>query len=285
MPMISTLRATRDDPLDDPLENPLLDGGVAPTVDKDRFASVEQALTRLAHQGASDAPDARPRGPASVEAVDARMSQSFAAATLGPAELGPADLSAQIPHEQRSPGKRGTLARVAIIVCLGAGAIWAWRSYGSAATNMIATWAPALSAPASAEQTPAAQTPEAAPQQPASAPPPAQAASQAASIPQPTTTVANEPSTGSARGQQAETMARDLAALRQTVDRLAAGQEQLVHEIAKLRAEKPLADKPAEKRTTRRLSAPARGSDVFDPAQNPNAPGVPRTLGSIVVPR
>lgn len=281
--MASILSATRDDPLEDPLVDPVLDGGVAPTVDKDRFASVEQALTRLAHQGASNTPDAQPRGPASIGAADACMSQSFAAATLGPAELGPADLAAQIPHEHASPGKRSTLARVAIAVCLGACAIWAWRAYGDAARGMVATWAPALSAPSSAERTLAPLTP--APPAVETSAPPAQAASQAASMAQPTTTVANQPSTGSARGQQAETMARDLAALRQTVDRLAAGQEQLVHEIAKLRAEKPLADKPAEKRAPRHLSTPARGSDVFDPAQNPNAPGVPRNLGAIVVPR
>jgi hypothetical protein len=90
---------------------------------------------------------------------------------------------------------------------------------------------------------------------------------------------ANEPGAASAKRQQIETMARDLAALRQTVDALAAGQGQLIREIAKLRAEKT--EKP-EKRRPRRMSAPAGHPDVFDPAQSPNAPGVPHTLGSTV---
>jgi len=290
MPMASTLSATRDDPL--------LDGGVAPAVEKDRYASVEEALTRLAHQGASDTPDARPREPASVGAADARVSQSFAAGALGPA-----DLSAQLPREQRSSGMRGTLARVAIVACLGVCAIWAWRSYGGLATAMVATWAPRLSAQPSAEQTPVPPTPAAASQQaaapatsaPAQAAAPAasqaaaqaasQAAAPAASIAPPATTVASEPPAAAAGRQQIETMARDLAALRQTVDRLAAGQEQLIHEMTKLQATKPPADKPAEKRTPRRASPPTHGSDAFDPTQSPTAPGVPRPLGAIVVPR
>jgi hypothetical protein len=259
-----------------------LDGGVAPTAAKDRFTNVEEALTRLAQQTASDTPDARPRAPASVGSADA--SRSIAAATLGPA-----DRVAQIPHEERSPGKRGTLARVALVACLGAAAILAWRSYGGRAADMVATLAAPFSARPAAERVPAPQTPEAALQQAAappaiatSTPPPAQAASQAASIAQPAPTAANAPSAASAKPRQVETMARDLAALRQTVDRLAAGQEQLIHEMAKLQAEKPQADKPPQRRTPRHSSAPARGPDVFDPAQSPNAPGVPRTLGSIV---
>jgi hypothetical protein len=265
---------------------------VAPTGREDCFTGVDEALARLAHQAASDTPDARPRGSASDTTADARISQTFAAATLGPA-----DLRAQIPREQRSLGKRGTLARVAIAVCLGASAIWAWRSYSDPARDMIATWARPLdwlSARPSADQTPAPRTPDPTPEQAAahpavetSAPPPAQAASQAASIAQPATTAANEPAAASAERPPIETMARDLAALRQTVEQLAAGQEQLTRELAKLQAEKPQADKPlAEKPHKRMLGhvpAPGPRSDVFDPAQNPNAPGVPHTLGSIVL--
>src|ERR1051325_7188195 len=105
MPMVSTLSATR--------VGPLPKGGVAPTVATDRFASVEEALTKLSRQTASETPDAPARGPASVGSADACVSQSLAAATLGPADLG-----AQIPREQRSPGKRRMLVRVAIAVCL-----------------------------------------------------------------------------------------------------------------------------------------------------------------------
>jgi septal ring factor EnvC (AmiA/AmiB activator) len=132
-----------------------------------------------------------------------------------------------------------------------------------------------------------------------SATPAAQASTQLVSNAQPATTAASAPAAASADRQQIATMARDLAALRQTIDRLAAGQEKLTRELAKLEADKPQADKPqadktqadkpaAEKpakRVQRRVSESGGSADVFDPAQNPNAPGVPRALGSIVVPR
>lgn len=217
--------------------------GVNPTVAEDHFADVEQALARLVNT--SYPPHPRVRGPASERSADARASRSFGAAMLGAADLRP-----PIPREQRSFGKRGTLTRVAIAVCL-TSAIWAWRSYGGPARDIIATWAPPLgliSARASADQTPSPQTPDPAAEQAPAPPavetstPAAKSASQAASIAQPATTVANEPVTATAERQQVE--ASDLAGLRQTVEQLAAGQEQLTREIAKLQAEKPHAQKP-----------------------------------------
>ena len=245
--MASTQGSTRADPR--------FDGGVAPTVAKAPFTGVEEALARLAHQAASDTPDARPRGPASDRSAEA----------LAVATLGPADLRAPIPREQRLLGRRGTLARAAIAFCLGATAIWAWHQHGGPARDMIATRARPLgwiSARPSADQTPAPQTLDLAPDQAAappavetSAPPPAQAASQAASIAQPATTAANEPGAASAERQQIETMARDLATLRQTVEQLAAGQEQLTRKIAKKpQAEEPKAEQP-DKRMLHRVSA------------------------------
>jgi hypothetical protein len=197
---------------------------------KDPFTDVEEGLARIVH--ASYPPDARVHGPASDRSADARISQSFAASSLGPADP-------PIPREHRSLSKRGTLARVAIAVCLGASAIWAWRLYGGPAT---------------------------------SAPPPVHAASQAASIAQPATTPANDPGAASAERQQAETS--DLAALRQTVEQLAAGQEQLSREIAKLQTEKLQADKPPAEKPDKhmlvRVSAdPA--PPVAEPARKPTA--------------
>jgi hypothetical protein len=241
-----------------------------PTMATDRFTGVEEALTRLAHQAASDTPDARPREPASDRSAEAPT-------------LGPADLRAPIQGEQRPLGKRG-IVRVAIAVCLGACAIWAWRSYGDTARDLIGFppfgW---ISPQPSAAQTPASEQAAAAPAIETSAPPPAQTAAQAASIAQPVTTAADEPATASAMREQNDAMARDLAALRQTVEQLAAGQEQLTREIAKLQAEKPQADSPKpEKPMPRRVSTPVSRSDLLDAAQKPNAPGVPRTRGSIV---
>jgi hypothetical protein len=75
----------------------------------------------------------------------------------------------------------------------------------------------------------------------------------AASIAQPATTTADEPGAASADRQQVET--GDLAALRQTVKQLAAGQEQLTRKIAKKpQAEEPKAEQP-DKRMLHRVSA------------------------------
>lgn len=232
--MASTLSTTQADPR--------FDGGVAPTVTKDHFTDVEEALVRLVH--ANFTSDARARAPAFDRSVDARIPQSFEAAMLGPAGR----QRAESVRERRSLGKRGTLARVAITVCLGASAIWTWRSYGGPAPEQA-------TAPRAMET---------------SAPPPAQAASQTASIAQPETTAANALGAASAERQQIETS--DLAALREAVAQLAAGQEQMTREIAKLQAEKPQADKPpaakTDKRMLRRVSAhPA--PRVAAPARKP----------------
>ena len=195
-------------------------GGDATTVAKDHFTDLEQALARLVH--ASYPTDPRVSAPASDGSVDAGISRSFAAATLGAADLRPLIGRGVL-------GKRGTLAYLAIAVCLGASAIWALRSYGVHARDMIATWAPPLGW---ISARPAMET---------SARP---------------STAANEPGVTSAERRQIETMA-DLAALRQTVETLAAGQEQLTRELAKLHAEEREANKPpADRRTLRRMSVP-----------------------------
>jgi hypothetical protein len=246
--MASTWTSTQADPR--------FDGDVAPMVAEDPFIDIEQALARLVH--ASYPPGARRRGPASDRSADARISQSFAAGTLGAADLRP-----PIPREQRSHGKPNTLARVAIAVCLGASAIWAWQSYGGPARDITAP--------------PAQQTPNPVPEQAAARPatamsalPPVRAALRAASIGRPAATAADEPGAAAAERQQVET--GDLAALRQTVEQLAAGQEQLIRKIARLEAEKPQADKPQaeqpDKRTLRPVSAhPA--PTIAAPARQP----------------
>jgi hypothetical protein len=303
--MGSTLSLTRADRL--------LDEAANSTVSKDAFIGLEVTVARLAYQAAGDSPDAWPRRPESRKPADARISQSSKAPPSSEAPaLGPADISAQIPREQL--GKRGTLVRVAIAVCLAASAIWAGWSYGGAARHTIAGWAAPFirtSARHSAQQAPVLQTPNMAAEQAAAAPaveqapPPAQtalqvespaalqvaspaasqAASQAAPVTQPVTTAANEPATVSADHQQMEAMARDVAALRQTIGQLTAGQAQLKAQIAKLHAERSQANlPPAEKPKRHHVAAAEHHPDAFNPAQDPNAPGAPRSLGSIVVP-
>jgi hypothetical protein len=224
--------------------DPRFDDGM---VAEDPFTNIQQELARLVH--ASYPPDARGRGPASDRSADPRISQSFAAGTLGAADLRP-----PIPRAQRSLRKRGTLARVAIAVSLVASGIWAWRSYGGPAPEQAAA-PPVMSAP------------------------PARAASQAASIAQPATTAANEPGAAWAERQHVETS--NLAASRQTVEPLAAGQEQSTREIATLQAEKPQADKPVaekpDKRMLRRVSVhPAPPVAAPAPKPAPIAPMPPQ---------
>src|SRR5690348_12615796 len=263
---------------------------VAPISSNDRITGVDETVITLAPEAPSATPHAQPRGPASGRAPDPHVPPSFAAS------LGPPDLSAQIPREQRSLSKAGILARLAILVCLGASAFWAWQSYGGLATDMVATWGPPFNwILASVHPSAAPQTPAPAPEQ-AAAPPVVAAAAQGASQPaptaqpataaiaqpattaQPATAAASDPAAASADRQQIKTMVRDLAALRQTVEQLAAGQERLTRDVAKLQAEKPQAEKPAavkpDKRKPAHVSTVGSRSDVFDPTQNPRAPGV-----------
>jgi pyruvate dehydrogenase E2 component (dihydrolipoamide acetyltransferase) len=239
---------------------------------------------------------------------------TLGAAPLGAPTLGPADLGAQIPREPRALGTIRTLANVVIIVCIGAAVIWGWRSYGGPARAVIAAFIPRsdlasarsvadqpAAAPATAAQAPAAQAPAAQAPDPAPAatptPSPQQAAApaaaenaappaQAASVAPPAPPAASEPAAPPADHQQIDAMARDLAALRQTVDQLTAGQEQLKSEIAKLQADKAAAVKPPpekpKKHVVHHVPPADHPSDAFNPAQNPGAPGAPRTIGTVV---
>jgi hypothetical protein len=303
--MDSTLTSTRTDPLFDDGTAAASVPNAAPTVAKDSLGGVEETLARLARQAASDTPDARPRAPAADKSADVRVSPSSSAAPT----LGPAELSSHMLARERSPGKRSTLARVVIVGCVIAAAIWAWRSYGGPASEVIAALAASVggtSAHPVADQNVAPPIPDSA-SQPADVPravatpvpPPAQAASmtqpatpaasQAPSAAQPAAMAVNEPAATSVDHQQMETMARDLAALRQTIQQLSAGQEQLKGEIAKLQTEKPVADQPApekpKKHPPRHVASRYHTPDAFNPAQDPNAPGAPRAIGSVVVHR
>jgi len=178
-------------------------------VAKDPFTDLEQALTRLVQ--ASYPPDAPAGGLTFDGSADTRMAQSFAAAKLDAADLRPT-----MSREQRLLGKRGTLARVAIAVCLVAFAIWAGRSYGGHLGGIIVS-----------------------------------------RVAPPATTAVNEPDVPLAERRQIETMA-DLAALQQTVEHLAAGQEQLTREIARLQGELRRASAPPALAVAAPTRKPAR---------------------------
>jgi hypothetical protein len=121
----------------------------------------------------------------------------------------PADLKSKRPS-LRKRASRG-LARFLIIFCIGVAATLAWQSHGDAAREMIANSSPQLGwlAP--------------------------QAASLAQTAPDMITPAA--PAAPSPELQQLKAMSFVFATVRQSVDQLAASQQQMASDIAKLRAD------------------------------------------------
>jgi hypothetical protein len=179
-------------------------------------------------------------------------------ATVRPAEF----RNAPFPSEKPSLSRRATRAvtRFLIAVCVGVAGSLAWQSYGGAAREMIASRVPQLAWIASRpvmnqNASPAAATGQATamPAIEASASPPAvaQAATDtphaaaaqgtpvAQSVPEdtaPNVSAPTAPAAPSPDQQQLETMARDIGALRQSVEQLATRQEQMTRDMAKLQA-------------------------------------------------
>jgi hypothetical protein len=160
--------------------------------------------------------------------------------------LGPVDVSNDpLPTDRPSLGRRTSrsLARFLVAACIGVAATLACQSYGGAAKQMIANLAPQLSW---LSLPPPAMNPrsgrESAIEQPsppavqASAPQAASAQAGAVASMASETATSTAPTAGPSRElrQQLETMEQDLAAVRQSVEQLAAGQEQMARDIAKL---------------------------------------------------
>jgi hypothetical protein len=123
--------------------------------------------------------------------------------------LQPTDLKNWFPSERPSLGNRASraLARFLITVCIGVSATLAWQSYGDAAREMIASASPRL----------AWLAPQAAP-----------VARTAPDVIAPT---APPPSPDQ---QQLNAISLSLAAVRQSVDQLAASQEQMARDVTTL---------------------------------------------------
>jgi hypothetical protein len=138
-----------------------------------------------------------------------------------------------IEQQTKKRGARG-LARYLVAICIGVAAILAWQSYGEATKQMIATSAPNLGWSPETKRMiaswiqqfgwtkPGASPESAAVQQSV---PETQVATVAQTVPVPKTP------TPSIDPEQVHQIAVDLAALRQTVDQLAASQDQMVHQI------------------------------------------------------
>jgi hypothetical protein len=229
--------APMDSKLSSAQADPHHDGDVVALAPKD-WTDAEEALSRLAHV----ASDRRRPTAGSDFSAGPRVAEPPLDATLRPAGLN----NDPLPTDRPSLGRRTSrsLARFLATACIGVAATLAWQSYGDTARQMIASAAPQLSWLLSPPAMDPPSGREIAVEQPS---PPAVAASapQAATMPQvasgqivaPAPT-ASETAASTAptapESQQLATMAQDLAAVRQSVEQLAAGQEQMAHDIAKL---------------------------------------------------
>jgi hypothetical protein len=129
-------------------------------------------------------------------------------------------------------------ARYVLAICIGAAATLAWQSYGEATKRIIATRAPELGWSPQTKQTITNFVQQLGWNRPsADAVRPSMAeTSQAAPIAQIAPEAPKTPTAPSFDPEQLHQIALDLTALRQTVERLATGQDQMTREVERLQA-------------------------------------------------
>ena len=129
-----------------------------------------------------------------------------------------------IEKETKRRGSRG-LARYLVAILIGVAATLAWQSYGDATKRMIATKAPELGWSPEAKQMIASWTK-----------PPVSSEKQASSVAQtaPGNVAPKAPATVSLDPDQLQQITESLTTLRQTVEQLAAGQDQITRVIGRL---------------------------------------------------
>jgi hypothetical protein len=230
--------------------------------------ALEEALSKLVEEAITRASERR----AQMARSDAVWDEPSLHATFPSADLNDDRFLGDSP----SPGRRFSraLTRFLIMAFIVVGCTLAWRAYGEAAQQKLATFAPQLrwvlslvglkpspTAELIAERPRAPTVQESEPDLPQPAP----AAQTAPDVGAPTA-----PAVSSSEAQQAlEVTARDhLADPRQTENQLVVGQEQMARDIATLRAaEKDLgprisAPKPAAAPARRRAPKPPRQARV-----------------------
>lgn len=220
---------------------------IVPLAPKD-LTDAENALAKLAQEAIRAAPT---RGPGSA-APDFSAGPRVAAPSLRPVtrlpddEHGRPELRATEARQTSSGGRRAGRGFVRFLLAAGIGvaAVLAWQSFGEAARQRIATLVPQLgwiSSPGVTRSRPSSESEQPAAAQanlPAAADLPTAAPAPAASNPL-------APPLSPEFTRQIEAMAHDLAAMRQSVEQVAAGHEQLARAIAKLQAtEDDLQHKP-----------------------------------------
>jgi hypothetical protein len=136
-----------------------------------------------------------------------------------------------IENEMKRRGSRGGFARYLLAICIGVAATLAWQSYGEIPKQIIAAKAPELGWSPETKQMIASWV-QPGPESTAVRPslPVAQVATAAQTVP--AAVVPKAPAAApSIDPEQVHRIAVDLAALGQTVDQLAANQDQMVHQI------------------------------------------------------
>ncbi len=202
------------------------------------WTGAEEALSKLAHASLNR----RRPPPGSDFSAGPRATEPPLDATLRTPDLKIDPLATNRP----SLGTSHSRVRLLAAACVGVAVTLAWQSYGGPTRQMIASAVPQLAwlAPSPAMDAPSSR--DSAVEQPSppvvQAPAPQEASMQAASGASTGSEAAALPAPSAPSPelqQQLETMAHDLAAVRQSVDQLAAGQEQMARDIAKLHAAAP----------------------------------------------
>jgi hypothetical protein len=160
-----------------------------------------------------------------------------------------------------------------------AAATIAWENHGDIATQMLANWTPSLASllPSTSQTAPVAAA-QAAPDQAADQSAPAPAAQSAAAVAAPSAT---QPEAA----PSVESMTRDMAAMAQQIEllkaniaELKAGQEQMVREMAKPSAPRPIAEaKPPVNLPARVSALPPRAPAPIPPPVRKPKPVVSHT--------
>jgi hypothetical protein len=257
------------------------DGDVVLLAPKD-WTDAEEALSKLAHA----ASDRRRPTAGSDFSAGPRVTEPSLDATLRLADLNNDPSPTHRPSLSRRTSR--SLARLLVMACVGAAATLACQSYGGTAKQMIASSAPQLgwlSLSLPAMDPPSGR--EIAVEQPrppavqASAPQAASAQAGAVASTASETAASTAPTAPSPELQQLETMAHDLAAVRQSVEQLAAGQEQMARDIANLQTagqdirRRISALPPAAATTARKPAPPPQPAPQSSAAPLPPAPPQP----------
>ena len=259
---------------------------LVPQDDKD----TKDALNKLADEAARATATLRPAATADFSAGP-RPSLAETPA------LPEADDPAAAPAQRRRAG----VGRFVFAVGLGVAATLAWQSYGEAGRQLLAAHVPALAGVLMVSQAPASQ-PAAAPADDAATTQPVAAGETAAPAGPALASAPADASPPAAAPHaampvpvdltpQIEAMARDLAALRESMARLVASQDETAKILAKLRADEEAKPVPAPKprpvavrRPPPAAPAPAPAAPIGRPAPSAGSAAVTSAPLSVIPP-